>query len=710
MHDQLRDPTKPAVENPETKRPLFAEMRSDLEIAVVPRGDSSVAVVKDPVAHRFYEMSPADVQIARHLRTHSDAPEQLRLLRENCPAETHGLDDREVLRRAARISAELRATGLARSRSGTLFAEPSIKQSLLGGLRSLSRLLFIRIRLFDPTPILDATASLASPFFSRWFLWTILAVFGTAFSVFMAKGGLGQFNAAWFSSLPTLAAFYVGIALLKLIHESGHALAVRQFGGQTHEVGLTLVAGLPLFHVEASDSYMFPKKSHRTVVAAAGILIELLACALLVCLWLVLAEGFLRELVASLVVIASISTLLFNANPLMRFDGYYILTDALDMPDLRPRARDFTLNSIASILSGSSAPKASTRREAWILGTYGVASPLYLLVVFFGIWKFLSTALEPHGLKWVGDLLMFSWAATGIISPSIASLKKLVTAVKSTPSGNRKRNGLLAGGIAGAFAILLLVPLPRNIIHDGSLQPADTSSVRVAEEGRLAEILVAEGEPVLRGQTLAEIENLGIERDYLTAKFAWEQAQARLRAAMSQAKTSDVGVLQSELAAAESAMREASRRHDALTLVSSVDGIIASRRLDSLIGTRLPAGGAFCVIRPSILSEFLVTLDEKQSRLVAPGAAVQVRLHALPHKTYRATIPSAPLRLAPPKPGEIRPPGADSHFAVIQLENPDEALKIGMSGRARIHCGKQSLGGRFVEGLLDFLHLDIRMR
>ncbi|MFZ4588826.1 MAG: hypothetical protein ACOYNG_07575, partial [Terrimicrobiaceae bacterium] len=92
MHDQLRE-KNPAPNG--NNGPLFAEIRADLEIAVVPRGASSVAVVKDPVAHRFYEMSPADVELARHLRNHADAPEQLRLLRENCPAETHGLDDRE---------------------------------------------------------------------------------------------------------------------------------------------------------------------------------------------------------------------------------------------------------------------------------------------------------------------------------------------------------------------------------------------------------------------------------------------------------------------------------------------------------------------------------------------------------------------------------------------------------------------------------------
>lgn len=701
----------------ETRTPApaaFSEMRGDLEIAVVPRGRGFVAVVKDPLAHRFYEMDPADVELARHLSPGADAAEQIRLLRENCPAETRGLEDKDLLRRAARISAELRATGLAQKNADTPFStarQAGLRTLLLKAGGAISRVLFLRFRLFDPTPLLDATAGLAAPFFSRWFLWCILALFATTFAAFVSGGGLSQFDATWFSSPLSILALYLGIALLKFIHEAGHALAVRQFGGQTHEVGLTLVAGLPLFHVEASDSYMFPKKSSRLVVAAAGILIELLACSILILIWLVLAEGFLRQLLTSLILIASVSTLLFNGNPLMRFDGYYILADAIDMPDLRQRARAFAANGIANLLSGTKSANPAPPREAWILGLYGTASPLYLLVVFFGIWKFLSGNLAPHGLKWAGDLLMLSWAATGIIAPAFSTLKKIAARVKTAPPGRRKQVGFAFGAIACITAALLVLPLPRSIIDQGTLQPADTSTVRTAEEGRVAEIFVVEGAQVYAGHPLARLENHAIERDVLAAEASFEQVQARLRAARAETKTSEVGVLQSELAAADSSLQEATRHRDALTLRAPSEGTVASRRLDTLLGTRLPAGSVFCVIRPPVLSKFLVTLGEKQARLVQAGARVQIRFLALPGETYQGKVPTAPLRLSPPKPGEPpTPPGADTHFALVQLENPGASLKIGMAGIARIDCGQQSLLARLTESLLDFLHLDIRMR
>ena len=692
----------------------FSEMRGDLEISVVPRGRGSVAVVKDPLAHRFYEMNPADVELARHLSSGADASEQIRILRENCPAETHGLEDKFLLRRAARISAELRATGLARQTTNSPRAasqSPDLGRLLLRAGSFISRILFLRFRLFDPTPILDATSGIAAPFFSRWFLWTILSLFVIAFTAFVSDGGLSQFDGGWFSSPLSIIALYAGIALLKFIHEAGHAFAVRRFGGQTHEVGLTLVAGLPLFHVEASDSYMFPKKSSRLVVAAAGILIELLACAALILVWLVLADGFLRQLLTSLILIASVSTLLFNGNPLMRFDGYYILADAIEMPDLRQRARAFAANGIANLLSGTKSPNPPPARESWILGLYGTASPIYLLVVFFGIWKFLSGSLAPHGLKWAGDLLMLSWAATGIIAPAFDTLKKITARVKTAPPGPRKRAGIFACGLAATAVVLLLVPYPRQIVQTGSLQPSAEATVRASEAGRITSVLVAEGASVLKGKPLAVLENTNISREFESAESSREQAATKWRTAMAAAKTSDVGVLKSELAAAESRLAEATRRRDALTLRAPCDGIVATRRLDSLQETHLSAGGTFCVIQPKQLPEFLVTLDEKQARLIHAGYPARVRFRSLMEETFSGTIAAQPLRLSPPAPGEpAAPPGADTHFATIRLTNTEAPLKIGMTGRASIDCGHQSLGGRIVEGLLDFLHLDIRMR
>jgi multidrug efflux pump subunit AcrA (membrane-fusion protein) len=346
-----------------------------------------------------------------------------------------------------------------------------------------------------------------------------------------------------------------------------------------------------------------------------------------------------------------------------------------------------------------------------LLGLYGTASTAYLLIVFFGIWKFLSAALAPHGLKWLSDILVLSWAATSLIAPAISSLKNIAARVKSAPAVGQKRALLI---VTTAFALAVVgfaIPLPRKITCNGILQPASTTSVRATEEGCVVKILVSEGERVAAGQPLALLENHALMRDAETAKSAEKTARTRLRSAMATAKTSAVGLLQSELLAAESSLREANRRLEGVTLRSPTEGIVASRRLDAFLGTRLAPGEVFCDIRPAVLDEFLVTFGEKEARLVHAGARAVVRFRALPGKSFIGVVAAPPLRLAKPSPGQPAPtPGSDSHFANITLSNPDEMLKIGMTGRVQIERGRESLFQTTLEALLDFLHLDVRMR
>jgi len=371
------------------KRMRVAEIRKDLEVSIVPRGGERVAVVKDPLAHRFYELDPTDLEIAAFLDARLDKKNLLNLLRRRLPEACGEWSDETLLSRISRISQELRATGLAKG-SSHASPPPTVNKSPIETLmylgRKISSLLFWRFRLFDPTALLDVTVDLSRPFFRSWFLWFILIVFSVAFSFFVGRGGMQMFDASWFGSATSLATLYIGIAGLKFLHEAGHALAVRRFGGSVHEVGITLVAGLPLFHVEASDSYLFPKKSQRLAVASSGILIEILAAAGLIGIWLVLADGFTRQLFTHLIILASVSTIFFNGNPLMRYDGYYILADALDMPDLRQRSRAHITALLSNFLTGADPNNKTTRRDAWILGSYGIASSIYLLIVFLGVW------------------------------------------------------------------------------------------------------------------------------------------------------------------------------------------------------------------------------------------------------------------------------------------------------------------------------------
>ena len=137
-----------------------------------------------------------------------------------------------------------------------------------------------------------------------------------------------------FFSLNNIALIWVTTILIKSIHELGHGLTCKHFGGEVHEVGVMLLVFTPYFFVNVSDSWVMPDRNKRILISAAGIYVELVLASLATLLWAVVQPGALQQELWNIMVIASVSTLIFNANPLMRFDGYYIMTDWIEVPNL----------------------------------------------------------------------------------------------------------------------------------------------------------------------------------------------------------------------------------------------------------------------------------------------------------------------------------------------------------------------------------------
>ena len=712
-----------------TPPPVLAGLRSDLVVSVVNRAGSRIAVVKDPVAHTFFEMPEDDFRAAGLIDPSLALPRQLEVLRREGPQSWRSADDKVLARRLQRVAAEMRACGLARVGTSTL-PPRSTTDFMADARRILQRVvsvLFYRVPLGDPSPLLERLQPWCGFLFRPAFLF--LGALFTVLSavVFFWSGGPASFQAGWFASWQALLAFYLGLVLLKLFHEAAHAVAVRYYGGRVHETGMTLIAGLPLFYVEASDSYLFPKKSQRIAVAAAGIVAELFLAAVMVWLWLFMADGFARQLVLNLLLVASVSTILFNGNPLMRFDGYYILAEAIDMPNLRERSMEFLVSRTRSILLG--APVAETpRRTAWLLVCYGVLSQAYLIIVVLGIWRFLSVIAQPGGMQWAVNLLVGAWALNSLALPFAgfcASLFREASAVR----GKRRKRALLGLGAAAILAgIFFFFPFPHWVSRSCVLQPAGDSVVRAAVDGFVVEVYAAEGDTVSAGQPIARLRNNSLQTSLQTAQLELSRAEAQLRGAVTSGSLAAVGQAKSAVVSAEARRAELQKQSGQLVLAAPVAGVVATRDMHLLRGTLLKAGDVLCVIQPGDLDEFLVPLGEKEARQVRAGAPVRLRLRSQPWKLFAGEIVANPMRLnAEELPTGLRQLAggdvavssdaankptllSDTHFAKVRISDPDPLLKIGMTGRVRIECGRQTLAARLAGAIADFVRLDVRMQ
>jgi putative peptide zinc metalloprotease protein len=448
-------------------------------------------------------------------------------------------------------------------------------------------LLFVRIPLVDPDAFLRRTLPLVRVLFS-WFgalLW--LGVVGWA-----VKTGVENWTQLWEQGQSFLAPgnigwLYVALFLLKLLHELGHAYSCRHFGGEVHTLGVMILVFSPVPFVDATAAWSFRERRKRVIVGAAGMIVELFVGALAMLVWASTGPGAVNAVAYNVIFIASVSTLLANINPLLRFDGYYILCDLIDLPNLNQRATRLWRHWIERFFFGlrKSISPAESRREAVWLGIYGAGSFVYRFFLFAGVLLFVAG-------QWL--LLGAAMAVVGVVTWVIIPLGRLIHYLSSSPQIERvRRRATLAtlGAGAAAVALLALVPVPDTFTAPGIVHGENYTLVFTGSEGYFQELVAPSGTPVRRGELLIRMTNreLALERERARA----EEREA-LALEQSALQSPDQGVLavRERLTAVRSHLKEIERLERDLELRSPQDGIWVAPAPADLRGRWLPRGAA----------------------------------------------------------------------------------------------------------------------
>lgn len=376
--------------------------------------------------------------------------------------------------------------------------------------RRRGNLLAWRMPLVDPSAFLNRCNGLARGLFScaGMVVWSLAMV---CFVVLLAQHA----PTLWAHGLQWLATprFALLAALLylpiKLIHELSHGLAVRRWGGRVHEAGVTWMLGLPVPYVDASAASAFVQRYQRVAVGAAGLMAELMLAAIALPLWLWLEPGLARDLAFVTLAIAGVSTLVFNANPLQRLDGYYIATDLLELPNLATRSRAWwraALQRRLLRLPGAEAmPVARGERPflvayaplSWLVGV-GIAT---IAVVWLG---HVSLALGLAGGAVLGWQL--------VIRPGFQLVSQLRSvALARDGTARRWRHLVIAGG--GLLVLVLCVPLPQRLLVQGIVWPGDQAQLRSDEDGFIAALLAADGQGVDAGALVLQLSSPRLAAD-----------------------------------------------------------------------------------------------------------------------------------------------------------------------------------------------------
>lgn len=489
--------------------------------------------------------------------------------------------------------------------SNLLYAELSPdSESLFGRYRKrvkrqiqgfFTNLLFIRIPLLDPDHILQRWVGVIGWIFS-WFgliLWLALVTTGLYFVVGNIRELLHQ--SSDILAPDNLILLYIGIIIIKICHEFGHAFACKRFGrlngtgGQVHVMGVMFLVFIPLPYVDASSAWAFRKKWHRVVVGMAGVMVELAGAAVAAIIWANTSTGTLHIIAYNVIFVASISTLVFNGNPLLRFDAYYVLSDLLEIPNLSHRAKNYLsylVKKFAWQLKNIQNPAHSFGERIWFV-FYGIASTAYRVFICIRILLFLNDRL-PEELFILVPFFAFSAIIAWVLVPIGKFIRYLATHGELS-----KRRGRAVVSTIVSLALLIVglgvLRVPDHCRVEGIVEPVNLAIVHAESDGFITEFLPSDQVVAPGGNPLIKAVNLTLEAEKKSLMAELRNLQIRQRVA----QTQEIAVVQI-LAEQIQALREKIDRVDfqlsSLQLKPVLSGTWISPDIDKSKGIYLRRG------------------------------------------------------------------------------------------------------------------------
>ncbi len=714
---------------PSSQRPVPLEHRKDLRAERIDYRGVGSWVVKDPVGLRYNRLEPEQYAVLQLLDGQRSLEEIRDALQAEFPTDQFRLTD------VQRLVTELHSKGLLNGRRWGQGEELLKKHRAEKSKKRKSQfrnLLYIRLPGWDPEAVLDRLYPLVRWMFhpatlviSGLFLvssWILVAV---QFDQFRAM--LPQFEQ--FFGWPNLIYLWATLGIAKIIHEFGHGLTCKHYGGECHEMGVMLLVFSPCMYCDVSDSWMLKNKWQRMAIGSAGMAIEMVISAIAIFAWWNTRPGLLNHLCLNLFFVTMATTVIFNANPLMRFDGYFILSDWLEIPNLRPKADKMLREKFAWYCLGIETPPDSHMPETgrvWFV-LFAIAAAVYRWIILFGILLFLYTVLKPYGLQSLGVTLAVV-SIGGVIFNLLNNVYQLISAPRSEPMSVRKVTAtllILLALVGGALA----VPLPLHVESAFLIEPQDVRHIYTSTPGMLKSLDVEPGQRVEQHQVVAGLRNEDKEDAYqeLLVKQSVQETEIKLYRALDDAASEQLAV--EKLQSIQEQIRDFEQQLAQLTIAAPIAGTVvappriaeptldvADTGLKRWHGTPLDPEnfGCFLEHRTHLLSiapterlEAILVVDQANRNDVAVGQEVELKFGHLADRTYTGTIEDISdrhLEFAPPalsnKMGGELSTVTDSegrerltsiaYQATVMLPSDTHLLRPGMRGRARFVVDRRS--------------------
>ena len=691
-------------------------------------------VVKNPISLTYFRLGRDHFQAARLF----DGKTELRAIAETLSqtnAYWRAMPIDEAVEELASLGQQLSNTGVLQSTGryalGRLAAVDSRKKIRIESV--IGSILYLKKSLVDPDKLLRRMDRFFGWMFTRAYVLTFAAALVVTLVALMFHGEELAIHSANFFTLQNLFLTWVVFIFVKTFHEFGHGLTCKHFGGEVHEMGAMFIMFTPYLYCNVSDSWLLPDKAKRILVTAAGIFVELSIAIVAAWVWMVTAPGLLHQICFNIIFMCSVSTVLFNANPLMKFDGYYMLSDALEVPNLKQKsaaaASTWSQRHLLGLRGGGSGQFFSYELGP-VFGFYAVASYLYGWLVLYRISSHMFDMLAPYGLDFLSHSYVYLYLFTALALPCFR-LMQITYKNPVTRAAASRRFLQIGAGVAALFVLAWFLPWQDSVKRGVVLEQAGVEPVTTRTPGFLREVYVHGGEAVRAGQPLAQLENLEIqgEADELATEVATYEVQRR--AALSSPSDENRQMATAYAHLLEEAKTQLDLRRWQLgecILRAPHDGVVREEDLQKLVGQFFLRGRTLCAVGSRHEYRAIISLGESEARRVAVGQSTDVRLRAMSGQTFVGTISSAPVstltRLTNAgsanltggdvpstmdREGQFEPTVAYYEAEMIIRDPTGERLRAGLTGMARIETGRTTLGRLLLSRTLDLINPSVRL-
>ena len=710
-------PSPPAGPNLDA---LFVRVRSDLLVNRQTHQDRLYYVIKDPVSLRYFRGSEVEHAIFSLLDGRRSLAEVLALANQRYP---HlALTAEDLLNFVMQLRNVNFLENVVPQQGAFLYERAQLKRKMRSLWRQIVGIFYIKLSLYDPDRIFGRALPYVRFLWSRWFLGLVGLGFVVALWIVVTHWNEMEFSLSALVSPSSLFFFWLAFVVSKVAHELAHGFTCKHFGGEVHDLGLLILVLTPCLYCDISDAWTFESRWRKFATSFAGLFAELILASWAAIIWWLSAPGLLNSLAYRVMFLSSISAVLINGNPLMRWDGYYILSDLLGMPNLRANSFLYLNQFLRRYVLGMPVPGAElSTRAHQIQLFYGLAATIWLVSVVAGICIAFLIKLPALGI-WVTVTTLYGGFRTAHRFFSYVGTNRQDIPLFAWP------RVLIPLGVAAAAVYLVgFLSLETWVEAPCVVLPAERAVVHAEVPGYLEEVLVKEGEEVTAGQPLLKMANPKLQLQARSEETAVKVLDLQIAQALGTERPAVAGVLTETRAARLARLRELTSQVDRLTVHSPIAGSVLTPNLDWLRGAFVAAGRPLCEVGGLGTMVVRIVVDERDLGGLAPGAQARVRLRAFPAETLAGAVRDVSpcslhevpdVALSSQAGGDIptyvdprsrRVPTVPSFELTIELPNADGRLRPGMTGLAKVHGPSRTLLSRLLvriqKGLKTTFHL-----